>query len=158
MKRIALFISSLFLLALTANAKEEGTLRIVQLDNNEQREVLSIIGKITFSSEDMYLYSNDNQLLAQTSLKSIRKIVFEGEFSNNKEIAKNTLCIYPNPTQDVIVIDGLEKNETTRIYNLQGILLKTVQASEKTLIDVSSLAKGTYLLQVGTQIVKFIKD
>jgi hypothetical protein len=40
------------------------------------------------------------------------------------------------------------------VYDLQGRLL--VQ-EEGTQVDVNHLAEGTYLLQIGTQVVRFIK-
>ncbi len=144
--------------AFSVNAAES-VLKIHYLNNTEKAEAMSVVGKITFSNETMYLYSNTNQLLAQSSVKDVRKITFaEGESTNAKEVAKGNVRIYPNPTQDVIIIDGLEKGEITRIFNMKGAMLKSVEASEQTQIDVTSLSKGSYLLQVGTQVLKFIKE
>ena len=51
------------------------------------------------------------------------------------------------------MIQGIE-SQTLRIYNLQGSLLQTEWGDQ---ISVSNLPDGTYLLQIGTQVVRFIK-
>lgn len=106
----------------------------------------------------MILYSKENAVLAESPLSEVRKIIFTGELNETKELAKNQVRIYPNPTQDQIILDGLTKGETVRIFSITGAVLKTVTAEEQTKIDVQSLAKGTYLLQVGTKVIKFIKE
>jgi hypothetical protein len=40
--------------------------------------------------------------------------------------AKNTLSVYPNPSSNVIYVDGLNINTTATIVDLQGKLIKSV--------------------------------
>lgn len=64
--------------------------------------------------------------------------------------------IYPNPTADILNIE-LDKAltlEKVNIYNTNGQLVK--ESSEKT-IDLSSLAKGIYNVQVLTNLGKATK-
>ena len=49
---------------------------------------------------------------------------------------------------------GVE-SQMLRVFDLQGRLLKTENGVQ---VTVSDLASGTYLLQVGTQVVRFIKQ
>jgi hypothetical protein len=51
------------------------------------------------------------------------------------------------------MIQGIEA-QALRVYDLQGRLL--IQ-EEGTQVNVNNLTNGTYLLQVGTQVVRFIK-
>lgn len=136
----------------------ENTLSVIKFDNTKQEEVLSIVGKLTFSNEKMYLYSKENKVLAESPLSEVKKIVFTGSLSDSKDVDKNAIRVYPNPTQDQIFIDGLNKGEQVRVFSIDGSVIQTVSAEEQTKIDVSSLAKGTYLLQIGTNVVKFIKE
>ena len=46
------------------------------------------------------------------------------------------------------------ENTILRVYDMQGQLLQTAEGDRLT---VSSLSTGTYLLQIGTQVVRFIK-
>jgi myo-inositol-hexaphosphate 3-phosphohydrolase len=64
------------------------------------------------------------------------------------------VVVYPNPTQDILMIQGIEE-QALRVFDLQGRLLKTENGTQ---MNVSNLAEGTYLLQVGTQVVRFIKN
>ena len=52
------------------------------------------------------------------------------------------------------MVQGAE-GQTLRVYDLQGRLLKQTKGTE---VQVEDLANGTYLLQIGTQVVRFIKQ
>ena len=56
--------------------------------------------------------------------------------------------------QDRLMIQGIEE-QPLRVYDLQGRLLQTENGTQ---ISVGNLAEGTYLLQIGTQVVRFIKN
>jgi uncharacterized repeat protein (TIGR01451 family) len=58
----------------------------------------------------------------------------------------STINVYPNPTSGVIIV-AAENLQKTEIYALNGMLLETVTKKE---IDMSSYAKGIYLLKVTT--------
>ena len=95
-------------------------------------------------------------VLAQEPVMSIRKITFAetaGSAVENVE-SSNSVVAYPNPTQDILMIQGIEE-QSLRVFDLQGRLLKTENGTQ---VNVSNLAEGTYLLQVGTQVVRFIKN
>ena len=66
----------------------------------------------------------------------------------------NSIVIYPNPTLDMLYISGTTP-QTLRVYDLQGRLLINETSMQ---INVSTLNMGTYLLQIGTQVVRFIKQ
>lgn len=63
-----------------------------------------------------------------------------------KESFENKFKVYPNPTKDVINIDG-EKFDELEVHNLLGkkIISKTTETKE---INLSNLPKGVYLLSV----------
>ena len=61
--------------------------------------------------------------------------------------------VYPNPAHDLLIVQGVEA-QPLRIFDLQGRIVKEATTNE---VNVSDLANGTYLLQVGTQAVRFIK-
>ncbi len=67
------------------------------------------------------------------------------------ELGKDLFSIYPNPTSEVITVNckGLEKKTTYTIYDLAGkvVLNGTIQ-NENTSVNVSSIASGSYLLDV----------
>ncbi|NPD45254.1 MULTISPECIES: T9SS-dependent choice-of-anchor J family protein [unclassified Lentimicrobium] len=65
------------------------------------------------------------------------------------DIENMSYSIYPNPTSDLIYLEGLE-SETIFIYNLQGILLHEQKIdSELEQISLQHLSIGEYLIQIG---------
>ena len=67
----------------------------------------------------------------------------------------NTVIVYPNPTHEVLCVQGIPDDATLRVYSTTGQLLTTAQGTQ---INVSQLPQGTYLLQIGTQVMRFIKE
>ena len=67
--------------------------------------------------------------------------------------------IYPNPTNDIINIEGLTKNENTiiKLYDLQGKLILSRELKEKGSIDISDLNNGVYVIRIGEMTHKIIK-
>jgi len=77
--------------------------------------------------------------------------------------AYNQTRVFPNPATDKIsVIFSENQLSTIKILNIQGQLIKTIKASGNTTIDISSLAKGIYFLEImtdnGVEVKKVIKE
>ena len=98
----------------------------------------------------------EGNVLATEPLDNVRKIVFSNESipTDLENVENGTIIVYPNPTQDVLYIQGIEA-QTLRVYNMQGSMLQTTEGTQ---VSVSHLPTGTYLLQIGTQVVRFIKQ
>lgn len=62
------------------------------------------------------------------------------------DIAEVNFTIYPNPAEDILVISGLEKEMDIRINDISG--KQMINANSHDNINVSSLAKGTYFIQI----------
>lgn len=129
---------------------------LMKTNGTQQLQDIATIGKLVYVGDDLQLLSHDGEVLAQESVLAIRKICFEHHSTPTHPVhnTANEIIIYPNPTQDILLIKGVE-TQTLRIFDLQGRLLKTSSGQE---IGVEDLAEGTYLLQVGTSIVRFIKQ
>ena len=128
---------------------------LLKSDGSQQLQDVALIGKWVYVGDDLQLLSHDGVLLAQEPVMSIRKITFaEATGTAVEEVeSSNSVLVYPNPTQDVLMIQGVEAQDL-RVFDLQGRLLKTENGTQ---VNVSNLAEGTYLLQIGTQVVRFIK-
>ena len=116
---------------------------------------IAIIGKCLVVGDSIQLLDKSGNVLAIEPLANIKQITFAtaGISEDVKDTVVNTIVVYPNPTQDVLMIQGAE-SQTLRVYNLQGSLLLTQWGNQ---ISVGNLPDGTYLLQIGTQVVRFIK-
>lgn len=87
------------------------------------------------------VYESTDPILATTNLKI------------------NEVSIYPNPTSDILKVKLL-KNEKSKIeiYDLSGKLVKQMEAnSDHIEINVSTLAKGNYLININTATQKIAK-
>lgn len=79
----------------------------------------------------------------QSSLCGVSAVSIPEHKSENR----NPFAIYPNPASNTIEITGLE-NGTTEIFTLQGQIVKIIPISNlKTVIDISNLAAGVYLIR-----------
>lgn len=153
-----LFFLSLLLLNVVSLIAEP-TLKVVDVNGHEQSYALSQIGKITFSNETMYLFAENGTLLGYTAVENVGKIVSQEPTATALNNVEGQLYIYPNPTHEGLIVKGLPVNQTIRVFDLAGRLqTATVMQENETYISVNALPNGTYLLQVGAQIVKFIKE
>ncbi len=90
----------------------------------------------------------------KTAYSSIIKIVFTG---------KNELQVFPNPAKNTITLSGLQNKGTIKIIAADGKVVKQLTANGGSmLVDISSLAKGIYILQyineAKTEQIKIIKQ
>jgi len=104
-------------------------------------------GKITFS------------IIANTTTKTVILDLTSGI----SEIVEDSYTIFPNPTHNELVINGLRPNSKLSIYDLTGKLVMSKQTNvnvEK--FDVSGLCNGIYTLKIetekGTVTKKFVRE
>ncbi len=116
---------------------------------------ITLIGQWKFQDDYLYLLDKSGAILASESLDNIKEITFSNSVNTNLNNVQsyNTIVVYPNPTQDVLYVKGMDA-QTIRVYDLKGNMLLTEHGTQ---IHVADIANGTYLLQIGTQVVRFIK-
>ncbi len=120
----------------------------------EMVQDIAVIGKWVFVDTNLQLLDKEGNILATEPLDNVRKIVFSNEPTAVDNVEKGSIIVYPNPTQDVLYIQGIDA-QILRIFNMQGNMLQTTEGTQ---VSVSHLPTGTYLLQIGTQVVRFIKQ
>ena len=126
---------------------------LLKSDGTQQLQDVALIGKWVYEGDNLQLLDKQGHVLATEPLANIRKITFSELGSAVEDVLINSILVYPNPTQDVLMIQGIEA-QALRVYDLQGRLLVQENGTQ---VSVSNLAEGTYLLQIGTQVVRFIK-
>ncbi len=68
------------------------------------------------------------------------------DFENDE---RNEVSVYPNPTSDMVFIDGIAKDARIQLYDLKGLELRVnTSFGCITIVDVSSLTNGLYLLKI----------
>ena len=121
----------------------------------KQLQDISLIGKWVFEEEELILLDKSGNILAQEAIINIKKITFSSSSTATENVVENSILIYPNPTQDVLHVKGVAETTELRIYDLRGQVLMTTTGAQ---INVTNLSNGTYLLQIGTQVARFIKQ
>lgn len=127
---------------------------VIQKTNQaQQSQDIATIGKWVFAGEVLQLFDKTGKLLASEPVNNIQHITF-ATTSSVEDIGTNTILVYPNPTHDILHIQGITA-QPLRVFDTQGRLLQTENGTQ---ISVSNLPTGTYLLQIRTQVVRFIKQ
>ena len=148
-------LSSISVLLLCAIHLMATQLIVTPYAGNEMQQDISLIGKWVFVGDELQLLDKSGNLLASELVTSIRKITFTAQIHDAVEnVLPNQLLVYPNPTQDVLLVSGIEP-QPLRVYDVQGKLVHQEQGTE---VHVSHLSNGVYILQIGTQVVRFIKQ
>lgn len=120
---------------------------------DEMQQDISLIGKWVFVGDELQLLDKSGNVLASEPVANIRKITFTTGIQDAVENVKpNQLLV--NPTQDILQVSGIEA-QTLRVYDVQGRLVHQEKGTE---VHVSYLSNGVYILQIGTQVVRFIKQ
>ncbi|MDR2205184.1 MAG: T9SS type A sorting domain-containing protein [Flavobacteriaceae bacterium] len=104
----------------------------------------------------------------ENQVQDVQDYITENNIGNNpevssdctimatQEISKDKVSVYPNPVKNVLYIQSSKFNiQGSRIYDISGKLVKTFRGNST---DVSALQKGVYVLEIGGQTMKFIKE
>ncbi len=68
------------------------------------------------------------------------------------------LIVYPNPAKDELRVNGVENGTVLLVYDMTGKLVAQQTATENTVINVSGLNKGVYVVAAGERKIKFVKE
>lgn len=159
MKKLILILALMLPVLGVQTLRADATHMTIELLAGEETFAIAQIGKITFANNLMILYGNDGKQLGSTSLERIDKIVFSDQTEAISNVTVPSVQVFPNPTQDILFIRGIEGQQTVRIFSMQGLLILSAQAMDgEAQLYVGGIQNGTYLLQIGAQVVKFIKD
>lgn len=131
---------------------EEKSLIITFSDNTTQTFVLSTLPQITMANNKMTILAGATT--AEYDLYKIKTFIFSGTTSirnieDNSEIKTEG---------NKIIIEGTNAN--VRIFSIDGksTTIKTTNTSNSTVIDISSLNSGVYIIKANDKTVKISKQ
>ena len=131
---------------------EEKSLIITFSDNTTQTFVLSTLPQITMANNKMTILAGATT--AEYDLYKIKTFIFSGTTSirnieDNSEIKTEG---------NKIIIEGTNAN--VRIFSIDGkpATIKTINTSNSTVIDISSLNSGVYIIKANDKTVKISKQ
>ena len=150
MRKLLLSLLALFC-SIIAKA-EDKSLIITFSDNTTQTFVLSTLPQITMSNNKMTISAGTTT--AEYDLYKIKTFTFSGTTSignieDNSDIKTEGYRI---------IIEGTNAN--VRIFSVDGksATLKTTNTSNATVIDISSLNRGVYIIKANDKTVKVSKQ
>ncbi len=142
-------------------AMAENSLIIQPLTGDEQANTLAQIGYVKVTPDSLLVFSHGDFLLSKAAIKDIRHIRYgePNESTGIEDVQSVATCrVYPNPTQDRLVIENAE-GEKVYVFDINGRLLQTANLQDgNATLNVSPLPQGEYLLLLNTQTIKFIKQ
>ena len=68
------------------------------------------------------------------------------------------LSVYPNPAKDELRVNGVENGTVLLVYDMTGKVVAQHNATENTVINLSGLNKGVYVVAAGERKIKFVKE
>lgn len=82
-----------------------------------------------------------------------------GKLSLGVQPAEETAwIIYPNPTEDALIIRGAKAGDRAVLYDLQGrVIANVLLAGEEDMIDIQAVRSGQYILKINNNTTKVIK-
>jgi len=158
MKQLQAIAFMLLLLAASYSYSQTGVI-VTYYDGTTQNFNVATTGKLYFSNDDLNVKRDVTASVTTIPVSIIKKIVFSNTLGTSTiGENRNNLSLYPNPSSDTIQIKSDSTEELDlKIYALTGQLIQQGIYQSSQSIDVSSLAKGLYLVQVNGLTVKFSK-
>lgn len=140
------------------HAEIKPALVTLSADGSEAVYELATVGKITFDGQ-MVVEDKQGQVLQE----GVTCVLFaEREIDTalpQIESQQTQLFVFPNPVVEQLTVTGTDAQMPLRLFDINGRLVNVFETSDgQTQINVSNLNKGNYLLQIGNQVVKFIKN
>lgn len=96
----------------------------------------------------------------RVSFDNLSWTCFSGLATDDIDAQKAKIAIYPNPVKNnQFFISGIEKNETVKIYSLNGQLVQTINnVDNKGKVSLNKLAKGVYIVATKNQSSKIVVE
>ena len=150
-----------FILGLVFPLAAQSTQMTIHLNDGTERSY--------FMAESDRAYFEDNETLVveiavygkgvrsdRFNLADIRKITC-AETEGVSEEAGDAIYLSPNPSHNAFMLHNFDGRQSVNIYALDGRLLKSTEATEGQLIDISDFPIGLYLVKTESCTLKMIK-
>jgi hypothetical protein len=118
------------------------------------------VRKIIFSGGTMSVVKKD-ATHSDYTLNNVQKQLFALRSATDiSEIPISSLITYPNPSTNLLFIEGVNNENNVHLYDLKGNELKIsfVLINNILQVNTSTLPQGLYLLQVNNQRIKIQKQ
>ena len=119
----------------------------------------------TFENVTKFYFSNGNLIIDQSGVETsiptstVQRLELAAVTTQDiSEWGEDAIFVYPNPASDKLFFSCKENQEVTvSVYTMNGQLLLSEQMNTSESLNVSSLAKGMYIIRINSQNYKFSK-
>ncbi len=123
--------------------------------NTSQTESQNLNATFNWEKHEVPNVGHDAQLMANDALP----YVMMSTLSSDEFQSEKSLNIYPNPASSMILIENLPQHiNRINIYDITGKLVLTLDQNVSEGLDISGLINGMYILKVGKEYMRFIKN
>ncbi len=127
-----------------------GEVAYVRLENTESNQYFTVPTAFEVASVE---FNHDHQILESNST-----VQYDASLSLRENEAITGVVVYPNPAKNELFVKGLNGISDFKISYINGQLVKKGTIKSNNSIDVSGLEKGTYILEIENNKLKFIKN
>ena len=155
MKRIFL---SVILAVLFFTCQAATVITIERLYGNHTQVDLNRVQTIQFFKNNKIQLNLTTE--SSQSVEQVRSLIF-GELTTSVEdfSTQASISVYPNPTVDALMVNGVQDKSDMVIYSMNGTMIHSQVAQDGiNKIDVSALPHGMYLLHLNNETFKFTKE
>ncbi|MBO4307414.1 MAG: T9SS type A sorting domain-containing protein [Bacteroidales bacterium] len=159
MRRYYLFFLA-FIAGVCMTASAQVNVSVTMTDNTSQSHTIGQSGGIYFNNGTMTVRSGmtSNDEVSYTT-SNIRSMVFSEMTAINRTMSVSQIRLFPNPTNGVFTVNGIgDEQQSMTIYNMLGKIVKSQPCSNGTHIDISEQPKGVYIVRIGNQTIKIVKQ
>lgn len=151
-------VAALFICPLSVSAKDALSL-IVDKGYNSIHFSLAETPKVINLGTKIQVVSESSASLFDFG--EIDRFYYSDEITNVKDInAGNKVSVYPNPCSDYIIVTCRNENTPISVTDISGKTIKMQQSSDgmQHKLILNNLPKGSYILNIAGESVKFIKN
>lgn len=155
--RNAIFASGLAMVPIVASSQDKAVVMLAK-DGTSYELVLNQVERIDFNPTEVVMSgaSGEANTLAYADIDKI--LIGTDKTGISELLAKGEIAVYPSVTTGPLTITGADAGTRIRIFDRNGVLLQTAEASDEPLmLDISNASAGVVIVQIGNHAVKVIK-
>ncbi|MBP5259181.1 MAG: T9SS type A sorting domain-containing protein [Paludibacteraceae bacterium] len=151
-----------FSLVLTGCTVWAAGLKTVRSDKSSQLYELAVVQRIEFDQQDGDAAMRVKFKDGNPDDTDVKVVIFTEEGPNEVKQWMGSdvrYFLYPNPVRNELTVTGPEAGDALLVYDLAGRKQMEVKAAEgETILPVSGLEPGTYLLRTEKTVLRFVKQ
>jgi hypothetical protein len=157
MKRaVVAFMAAILCQGAFADLKTE--LTVVEFDSKSHVYRIEESGELSFEEKTLVIKENDKSEAKVLSLGNISKLLVKDVTAvNDLSSDSQSITLYPNPASSEIFISGFEGRQTVEIFSISGVRVMKTSVENGSVINISNLRQGVYIVKVDGKTVKLCK-